>query len=70
MWTKIDLVLSKFTYFFRYNASKIKEINSKYAQPRIQMSFGVKLSLLLLRIYLIFLVGLLAYKFATLVWVR
>ena len=70
MWAQLDLVLSKIAYFFQYNIAKVKEINLKYAQPRIHMSRGVKLSLLFLRIYLIFLVILLAYKFATLVGMR
>jgi hypothetical protein len=44
---------------------KITEINRKYATPRIRMSRGVKLVLLFLRLYLIFLVLLLGYKFLT-----
>jgi hypothetical protein len=44
---------------------KINEINRKYAEPKIQMSGGVKFALLILRLYLIFLVLLLAYKFYT-----
>jgi hypothetical protein len=44
---------------------KITEINRKYATPRIRMSRGVKLVLLFLRVYLIFLVLLLGYKFWT-----
>ncbi|MCJ7794616.1 MAG: hypothetical protein MUP10_02095 [Methanoregulaceae archaeon] len=44
---------------------KITEINRKYATPRIRMSRGVKLVLLFLRLYLIFLVLLLGYKFWT-----
>ncbi|MCX6687292.1 MAG: hypothetical protein NT112_02755 [Methanoregula sp.] len=44
---------------------KITEINRKYATPRVRMSRGVKLVLLFLRLYLIFLVLLLGYKFWT-----
>jgi hypothetical protein len=44
---------------------KIREINRRYATPRIKMSTAVCVSLLTLRIYLIVLVGLLAYKFIT-----
>lgn len=44
---------------------KITEINRKYATPRVRMSRGVKLVLLFLRMYLIFLVLLLGYKFWT-----
>jgi len=44
---------------------KIREINRRYATPRITMSTAVRISLLTLRIYLFILVGLLAYKFIT-----
>jgi hypothetical protein len=47
-------------------ADKIDEINRKYATPRITMSPGVRIALLFLRLYLVFLVLLLAYKFWTL----
>jgi len=53
--------------FFSHNYAKIREINKKYATPNIEMSKWVKFSLLSLRLYLIFLVGLLLYKFITLV---
>jgi hypothetical protein len=46
---------------------KIREINRKYAKPRIKMTKAVKFALLMLRLYLLFLVGLLFYKFITLV---
>ncbi len=42
---------------------KIREINQRYAEPRIEMSTAVKASLMLLRLYLIFLVCLMVYKF-------
>ena len=44
---------------------KIREINRRYNAPRIKMSIAVRASLLTLRIYLIVLVGLLGYKFIT-----
>jgi len=47
-------------------ADKITEINRRYATPRITMSPGVRIALLFLRLYLAFLVLLLAYKFWTL----
>ena len=53
--------------FFRHNYSKIREINKKYDTPNVEMSKWVKLALLSLRFYLIFLVCLLVYKFITLV---
>lgn len=42
---------------------KIREINEKYKHPRIHQSRAVKASLLMLRIYLLLLILLLAYKF-------
>jgi hypothetical protein len=52
--------------FFSHNFAKIREINQKYAKPNVEMSGWVKGSLLFLRIYLVLLVGLLIYKFITL----
>jgi len=51
---------------FRHNYEKIQAINRKYAVPDVEISAWVKLSLLSLRLYLIFLLGLLLYKFITL----
>ncbi|ABS55953.1 hypothetical protein Mboo_1435 [Methanoregula boonei 6A8] len=45
----------------------VRAINKKYEHPRITMSPGVKAALLLLRLYLIFLVLLLVYKFYTII---
>ncbi len=45
--------------------NKIREINEKYKTPKIKMSRGVKYAMLFLRLYLLFLVIVLAYKFAT-----
>lgn len=47
--------------------SQITEINQRYAIPKIKMSRSVKIALLCLRLYLIFLVLLLGYKFVTLI---
>jgi hypothetical protein len=49
----------------RVSIEKIREINRRYSKPRIKMSRGVRFALLMLRLYLIFLVLVLAYKFAT-----
>jgi hypothetical protein len=46
---------------------KISDINQRYAIPKIRMSKWVRLTLFVLRLYLIFLVLLLGYKFWTLV---
>jgi hypothetical protein len=48
-------------------ARKFREINARYETPRIRMSGAVRTSLLVLRVYLVLLVVLLLYKFATLV---
>lgn len=44
----------------------IMKINRRYSTPRIKMTRLVRLSLLLLRLYLLLLIGLLVYKFVTL----
>jgi hypothetical protein len=51
--------------FFKNTLSTVKSINQKYAKPQIQMTPMVKVSLLSLRLYLIFLVGILVYRFIT-----
>lgn len=45
---------------------RVNEVNRRYSKPRIRMSRGVRFALLMLRLYLIFLVLILAYKFMTL----
>jgi len=50
---------------FQRLVNKIREINKRYANPRIKLSRGTRLTLLVLRLYLIILVLLLAYKFFT-----
>ncbi|MGA2934652.1 MAG: hypothetical protein ABSD81_05805 [Methanomicrobiales archaeon] len=61
------MMLGRVREFIRRQYLIITEINRKYATPRITMSRWVKLSLLLLRLYLIFLVLLLGYRFLTLI---
>jgi hypothetical protein len=46
---------------------QVKEINKKYATPKIKMTPMVKIALFILRVYLIVLVLLLGYKFFTLI---
>jgi len=50
---------------FRRAVAKIREINRRYATPRIKLSRWTRLALLSLRLYLIMLVILLAYRFFT-----
>jgi hypothetical protein len=52
--------------FLKTNGQKISEINKRYATPRIKMTRGIAIALFMLRIYLLFLVGLLVFKFITL----
>jgi hypothetical protein len=50
--------------------SRIREINEKYRVPHVKMTRGVKLALLLLRVYLVALLAILFFKFFTLVTAR
>jgi hypothetical protein len=43
--------------------STVRQINRKYAHPALKTGRGVQISLLILRVYLIVLVGLLFVKF-------
>jgi hypothetical protein len=52
--------------FFKNTVTTVRSINQKYAKPQIKMTRMVKFSLLSLRLYLIFLVGILVYRFITL----
>jgi len=47
--------------------AKLREINSRYREPRIGMSRAVRASLMALRIYLLLLVALMIYKFVAIV---
>jgi hypothetical protein len=47
--------------------AKIRAINARYHEPRIEMSGAVRLSLLVLRVYLLALVALMIYKFVLVV---
>ncbi len=52
---------------FSDGIDKVRAINRRYSKPRLAMSPAVKISLLCLRVYLLVLVGLLGYKFFTIV---
>ncbi len=47
--------------------AKIRTINARYREPRIEMSGAVRLSLLVLRVYLLALVALMIHKFILIV---
>jgi hypothetical protein len=49
--------------FFKYHLNKFREINQKYAEPRARMTRGAGLALVVLRVYLIILMGILLFKF-------
>ena len=49
--------------FFRNTAGAVRTINRKYATPQMKMTPAVRFSLGLLRFYLLFLVGIMVYKF-------
>jgi hypothetical protein len=46
---------------------KFSAINSRYREPRIAMSGAVRVSLMVLRVYLLALVALMIYKFVLIV---
>lgn len=46
---------------------KIRSVNERYREPRIGMSRGVRISLMVLRVYLLLLVALMLYKFVSMV---
>jgi len=52
---------------FRRLQATIADINRRYQTPRIVMSPAVRVSLMALRIYLLFLVALMVYRFVALV---
>jgi hypothetical protein len=49
--------------FLKNTIDTVRSINRRFATPHIKMTPLVKLSLLSLRLYLLFLVGILVYKF-------
>jgi len=52
---------------FRNLLDKIGAINARYHAPRIEMSGTVRISLMVLRVYLLALVVLMVYKFVLIV---
>ncbi len=53
--------------FLRSRFYTIRQINEKYSKPRLKPTRLIRISLYALRIYLLALVGILIYKFITLV---
>lgn len=60
-------IVERIRNVLRKRFAKVYEINRRYAVPRITMTPFVQASLLVLRLYLLILVGILVYKFYTLV---
>jgi hypothetical protein len=46
--------------------ARIRAVNERYRQGRIEMSFAVRAALMTLRVYLVVLVALMLYKFVQL----
>lgn len=49
--------------FFSSAWDAVREINRRYKTPHVRMTPGVQMALGILRFYLLFLVGLLVWKF-------
>ena len=63
MILQLRILMRQYRRFFEGRFKKIHEINKKYARPRLVVNKSTAISLLLLRLYLLFLVGLLIFKF-------
>jgi hypothetical protein len=63
----LKALLKRINRFLARRFSKIIEVNKKYEKPRIKMNLLTSICLLFLRLYLLFLVAILFYKFYTLV---
>ena len=62
-----ELLIRPIGRFFKNSFAQITSINKKYAAPHLKTSKAVKISLLMLRLYLLLLVGILFFKFYTVV---
>jgi hypothetical protein len=63
----IKIIKKQIKKFYEHNFDKIIELNEKYAAPKIEMSPAVKFSLLALKFYVLLIIGLLVYRFITLI---
>jgi hypothetical protein len=61
------VVGKRVTGFIGGTIAQVAAINKKYATPRVKTTPAVRVALLMLRLYLLSLVGILVYKFITLV---
>ncbi len=60
-------IINFFKELFLNAVNVVRDINKKYEKPRIKMTPLVSFSMFMLRTYLLLLVGILFYKFYTLV---
>jgi len=65
--TFVEVIVRRIGWFAGATVAQISAINKKYATPHIKTTPAVRAALLFLRLYLLALVGLLVYKFITLV---
>jgi hypothetical protein len=63
MRPRLKILGRQFRLFLGQQAATIAMINRKYAHPRLAVNKSTAFALLMLRLYLIFLVLLLIYKF-------
>lgn len=63
MRPRLKIFSRQLRLFLRKQAAAITAINRKYAHPRLAVNKSTAFALLMLRLYLIFLVLLLLYKF-------
>jgi hypothetical protein len=63
MRPRLKIVGRQVRLFLRRQAAVISAVNRKYAHPRLAVNKSTAFALLMLRLYLIFLVVLLIYKF-------
>jgi hypothetical protein len=63
MMRRFNIFVRQFRWFFKTRFRKISEINKKYSHPRLVVKKSTAFALFMLRLYLLFLVGLLVYKF-------
>lgn len=58
-------IVAKMVGYARNTIAQISAINKKYAEPHIKTTLVVRVALLMLRIYLLSLVGVLIFKFVS-----
>jgi len=63
MRPRLKIFGRRFRLFLGKQAATVTAINRKYAHPRLAVNKSTAFALLMLRLYLIFLVLLLLYKF-------